>query len=413
MIRNKRFQLMIGAVGAISLLSGCALSNAATDTKPTAADSGGPVNWSSVAPVKLTVSSIFPPGSTAEDLLHNWMDAATKATGGTVTFKVYEGGVLHPATEALTALKSGLTDVTFVSNGYFPKQLPISNWDDIVVQTATNGWGYPDVNIAGIGQQLVHYEGDSAAAAEMKQNGFMPLLPMTSGPAALTCSKPFSTPADLAGRQVRVANTISQGEEQSLGMVGQFTASNDQYEALQRHVLDCAVNATTTILSGDFAAITPWITVMNTAPTSGANWVLSTTAWDKLAPAQQKALLAARIQPLTQFAKATLDQYAQLGAAAKKGGGGIVDPTPFNQAITAYWAGRPDMKSIAPKGLKDPDASIALTNSVAQAWRNLSLDKLKVPKSSTNIDTDLGLGSSVVSDWNTWQDALANKLGAK
>jgi TRAP-type C4-dicarboxylate transport system substrate-binding protein len=408
----KRFSLVIGAVCALTLLSGCAVGGAATSTKPTTAASG-PVDWNKVAPVKLTVSSIFSPGSTAESLIHNWMDAATKATHGKVTFKVYEGGVLHPATEAISALNSGLTDVTFISDGYFPNQLPISNWDDIAVQTAIRGWGYPDENIAGIGQQFVHYGADSASTAEMKANGFMPLLPMASGPAALTCSKKFSTPADLAGRQVRVANAIAQGEEKALGMVGQFTASNDQYEALQRHVLDCAVNAPTTVLSGGFTAITPWVAVMSTAPTAGANWVISTSAWDKLDPAVQSALLAARIKPLSTFAKTTLDQYAQLAAAAKKAGGGIVDPTPFNKAIADYWASRPDLASIAPKGLKDPAASIALTNSIAQAWRDQSIKKLKVPQSSTNIDADLSLGSSVVSDWSIWEKALAANLGAK
>lgn len=164
-------------------------------------------------------------------------------------FDYYESGTLHPAPEALSALSSGLTDVTFVSNGYFPDQLPVSNWDDVVVQHSINDFGYPNTNIAGIGQQVVHYEGESAALNEMAQAGFVPLLPMLSGLAAVSCSKEFKSPDELEGRQVRVANAIAKGENEALGMVGVFMPPTEQYEALQRGVVDRAVNAATTVLA--------------------------------------------------------------------------------------------------------------------------------------------------------------------
>lgn len=195
MIRIKRALTAAAAVGAVTLLAGCAGGDAPSAADESASTDG--FDWSNVEPVELTVSSIFAPGATSTNLIEDWMDAVTEGTEGKVTFDYYETGTLHPAPESLSALSSDLTDVTFVSNGFFPDQLPVSNWDDLVVQHALNDFGYPNTNVAGIGQQVIHYEGESPALDEMREAGFVPLIPMISGPAALTCGAEFHTPADL------------------------------------------------------------------------------------------------------------------------------------------------------------------------------------------------------------------------
>lgn len=413
MSRMKRLLSVAGAtVGTAALLAGCAGGGGAAEPNAPAM-SDGDFDWSAVEPVELTVSSIFGPGNTASNLLEGWMDAVTEATEGTVTFDYYPLGALHPATEALSAMESGLTDVTFVSNGYFPDQLPVSNWDDTVVQSAVVDFGYPNTNIGGIGQQAVHYEADSAATVEMQENGFRPLLPMFSGPQALTCAEPFETPADLAGRQVRIANEVAQGEVEALGMVGVFLPSNEQYEALQRGVIDCAVNATTVVLSGSLLEVAPWMAYPSNAPTSGANWAISAPVFDGLAPQIQEAMLDARDAPLEQFARETLDQYRDTAPAAEAAGGGVIDAAPLNPLIADWWASQPDLADSAPAAVADPAASIAQTNAVAQAWREFSLDELGVPAGDSEHILDLlSQGSDVIEDWTAWREAVRSGLGS-
>lgn len=416
MMEKKRPLLaLMGGLAAVTLLAGCAGGSGSDEPAPTTGNSNGDdFDWSSVDPVELTVSSIFGPGSTATNLLENWMEAVTEQTEGAVTFDYYQNGTLHPATEALEAMTSALTDVTFVSTGYFPDQLPISNWDDVVVQRALADFGYPNTNIAGIGQQVIHYEGDSVAAAEMREAGFMPILPMLSGPAALTCAEEFDTAEDLEGRQVRIANAVAQGEMEALGMVGIFTASNEQYEALQRGVLDCAVNAPTQVLSWDLLAVAPWVTMMNTAPTSGSLWAISTGSWDELIPEIQQVMLDARYEALEGFASQTLEEYKEMPAAAESAGGGIIDPAALNPLIQQWWAAQQDPAENAPAGVDDPEASIALTNSVADAWWDFSVDTLEVPVGDTvDMLEVLNLGSGAVKDWDQWTAALEEGLGRK
>ncbi|MGO4689719.1 TRAP transporter substrate-binding protein DctP [Glaciibacter sp. 2TAF33] len=407
---KKALPTVVGALAVAALLGGCAAQSAPASQKAGAADAGG-FDWSKAEPVQLTVSSIFAPGNTATNLIEDWMDAVTKATEGVVTFDYYPTGTLHPATEALSAMSSDLTDVTFVSNGFFPDQLPVSNWDDIVVQHALNDFGYPDLNIAGIGQQVMHYEGESAALTEMRKAGFIPLIPMLSGPAALTCAKEFHTPADLKGRQVRIANAIAQGENESLGMTGVFTPSNEQYEGLQRGVINCAVNATTVVLSGGLLEVSPWVSFLNTAPSSGANWVISTGAWDSLAPEIQTAMRDARYSAIERFAKDTLDQNTKIAAAAEKAGGGIVDPAPLNPVVKKWWDKQADPATLAPKSVSNPATEIKRTNAIADTWRSFSVDTLKVKVDQPDITKSLNAGSGVVTDWSAWTDALKERLG--
>jgi len=362
------------------------------------------------------VSNIFAPGATSSVLVEDWMAAVTEATEGAVTFDYYENAVLHPASEALSALTSGLTDVTFVNNLTFPDQLPISAWDDIAIQTATNSFGYPNSNIAGIGQQIVHYgDTENVAREEAYAAGFVPFMPMLSGPAALHCAEPFETPADLEGRQVRTPTETMQGENEALGMVGVFLAPNEQYEALQRGVIDCAINATTTILSASLLDVAPHLAFTNNAPSSGANWVISAERWDGLSPEIQEVILDARYEAFERFAKDTLTTYEQLVVAAEEAGGGVVDAAPLNPAIAEYWAGRPDLVEIAPDGVEDPAAAAARTAMIAEAWWDFTVDELGVPAEHDDILEVLSQGAAVIDDdaWDSWTQALRDQLGAK
>lgn len=409
----KRLMPAIATIGAIALLAGCAGGGGGAEAANEKDGQAGAFDWASVEPVEITVSNIFAPGATSTNLVEDWMDQVTELTEGAVTFDYYEGGVLHPANEAISALTSDLTDVTFVNSGSFPDQLPIQNWKDIAIQTATSGFGYPNTNIAGIGQQVIQYGEENFALDEARAVGFVPLIPMYSGPAGLHCTESFETKADLEGRTARVPNAISQGENEALGMTTVFLPPNEQYEALQRGVVDCAVNAATTILSADLLAVSPWVAFTNNAASSGANWVISTSTWDSLIPEVQDAMIEASYEPLLRFTRDTLDSYKDIVSAAEAAGGGVVDAAELNPHLAEYWEGRPSLLDSAPSGLADPEAALEFTNTVAETWWDFSIEELGVPVDNDNIVEVLELGSGVLSDseWDAWLQAVRDKLG--
>jgi TRAP-type C4-dicarboxylate transport system substrate-binding protein len=410
MIGSKKISVTaIAAVSAIALLAGCTSESAGPPST-----GSEDFSWASVEPVELTVTSIFPPGNTASNnVLTEWMEAVTEGTEGKVSFDVYPSGTMHPATEGLSALTSGLSDITFLNNSYFPDQLPISNWDDYITRRALADFGYPNTNVAGMGAHVVSYGRDSTAAAEMREAGFIPILPFLTGPQAVHCADPFETPADLKGRQVRVSNETSKGEMESLGMTGAFIPDPEQYEALQRGVIDCAVNPATSLLSAGLLEVAPWMTFPNTAPVN-AHWVVSTSAWDELDPEIQQVMLDARYRPLAEFTKTTLDKFGETVAAAEAAGGGVINPAKLNPTIENWWAAQPEPASVAPDGVADPEASVARIEKITAAWRNFTIESLGVPEGTADNGRDsLGLGSEVVTDWDRWIAALKENLGAQ
>jgi TRAP-type C4-dicarboxylate transport system substrate-binding protein len=404
----------IGLVVGFAMLAGCAAGNDGGRSDST--NENGEFSWSSVDPVEFTTSSWFPSSHPGNTQLKEWMDAVTEATEGKVTFDYYSDGTLHPGNESLSALTSGLTDVTYVSNGYFPNELPISLWTDEIVQSQIMDFGYPNATIAGTAVANLQYTEDSVARAEMREQGIMPLYVGLQGPVPYTCSDPFSDDASsLAGRKVRVKDRVQQGEVEALGMVGIFTPISEQYEALQRGVLDCAANSAESIIANDFLSLTPWVALPQNAPTSGGGWAISTSTWDALIPEIQQVMLDARLDPLMEQAKAALDSYRDLAVGADSAGGGVIESPKLGKLISEHWKNKPSLVESAPAGVSDPKATIDQIAHLTQTWRDFTVNELHVPAGVTDVAEAAKLGSDVMTeeDWQSWRSAFSEQLGTK
>ncbi|HWJ98831.1 MAG TPA: TRAP transporter substrate-binding protein DctP, partial [Acidimicrobiales bacterium] len=379
--RKKFFGAVVGTISAALLMAGCSSS---------AAPAGGNAAAGGLAdmePIKLTVSNIHAETSTAGMFLNDWMEAVKEGSGGKVTFDYYGGGTLHPATEALSAIESGLTQVTFVSTGYWPDQLPVAQWDDKVFQEAVRKFGYPGVNTAGIPAQLAHYGEGSAVAEEFAKHKMIPLLPMTSGPAVLTCAEPFDSPEDLNGRQVRVPNDVSKGENEALGMTGVFLPPNEQYEALQRGVIDCAVNAPTTVLGGGLLEVAKYSAFTENAPSSGSMFVIAKDTWDAFPEPVKELMTKARNEALVKFTQNTLDVYAKYISETEAAGGEIVATEAMDEKLRAWHDAQPDLKANAPSGVADASAAVERVDGMVKDWVSFTSDELGAT-SATGLGLD-------------------------
>ena len=408
--RKRFFGAVVGTISAALLMAGCSSSAAPAGGNAAA---GG---LAAMEPIKLTVSNIQPETSTSSLFLSDWMKAVEEGSGGKIAFDYYGGGTLHPATEALSAMESGLTQVTFVSTGYWPDQLPVAQWDDKVFQEAVRKFGYPGVNTTGIPAQLAHYEEGSAVAEEFAKHNMVPLLPMTSGPAVLHCAEPFDSPEDLKGRQVRVANDVAQGENEALGMTGVFLAPNEQYEALQRGVIDCAVNATTTVLGGGLLEVAKYSAFTENAPSSGAMYVIAKDTWDSFPEPVKELMAKARNEALVKFTQNTLDVYQEYVTAVEAAGGEIVATDTLDEKLRAWHDAQPDLKTNAPAGVADAAAAIGRVDGMVKDWATFTTDELGVTSASgVGLDEQLAIyrkGRDIL-DWDKYLSFLNEYTGLR
>lgn len=393
------------AVAAAITLSGCAAAGGDQDapSSPSVPAAAGDVDWSTVEPVELTVSSAFTQGVTSHDMLMEWMDAVTDVSEGRITFDLYEAGVLHSIPEALSAVSTGLTDVTFVINSQYPEQLPVSYWRELVIQDVSSDFGYPNTNAAGLALAVTNSVLADEVVAESMTNGHRVLMPNFVGPAVLQCTEPFDSLADLEGRQSRVPNAVAQAQIEALGMTGVFMPTSEQYEALSRGVLDCTINNAT--LVPELIDVAPYMAVPNFAPTA-ANWAISASAWEQFSPAVQQVLLDLRADPYVTFAKASLQDYAELPDAAEAAGGAFVDSSELNEALADWRSTRKSLAETAPAQIDDPAAEIAKAKEQAQAWWDYTVNVLNVPVDADTTDT-MRLGGDIL-DWSAWQEALVD-----
>lgn len=233
----------------------------------------------------------------------------------------------------------------------------------------------------------------------------MPLLPTFTGPSVLTCAEPFETVDDLAGRQVRVGGGLQQSEYEALGVSGVFMPVLEQYEALQRGVLDCAVNGV--LFVEDLLEVAPYVAIPSTAVAT-TTWVISTDAWSQFSPEVQQVLLDLRLEHVANYNKAALDDYAKIPAGVEAAGGELVDSTEFDQLIADWWADQPSLELSAPSAIQDPAAVLNEVKENAAWWQANSTEELGVQTSGNILET-LKRGSDLV-DWTAWTDTVRSRI---
>jgi TRAP-type C4-dicarboxylate transport system substrate-binding protein len=403
---------MIAGVSTAVVLTACGQGD---DDAAQDAQSGG--GSESIEPVDLIFADIQPDAATSGGFRTRWMERVTELTDGNVTFTFQGSGTLHPGPEAISAIQSGLTNVDFFSNGYWPDQLPVSFWQDTVFQQATFGLGYPVAQIAGGAALAAVYDQGTASTEEMASAGFVPMLPMYSSPSVLTCAEPFATPADLAGRTVRVSNAVNKAEAEALGMAGQFLDPTEQFEGLQRGIIDCAINAATTVPAAGLFEVSPYTAVWD-QPSGLAYYGISKDTWDSLPDAAKEAMEQARNEELVAFIKDTLDGYADFATAADEAGGEIIDPVPVNEALSEFRASQPDIASSAPSGVSDPEAEVDAVQGVVEEWVTFVENDLGVApgtaESAEELQEALRAGSGLLDDsgWDAYLEHLNESTGS-
>ena len=167
----------------IAALTGCT-------SAPSAATGGEGLN--DMKPIVLKYSDSNVESAAHAIAFKSFMDEVTEKTDGKITFETYFSGTLHPAAEALSALQSGLTDITFVAPSNLPDQLPVALWNSVVGQGYNAS--FPDGLTAGAPVQMAMYETD-AMKAELEKYDAAPLATWSSVPnSMLSARSPCKAP---------------------------------------------------------------------------------------------------------------------------------------------------------------------------------------------------------------------------
>ena len=178
-------------------------------------------------------------------------------SGGKITVEMgYSNSFCANAQEWNDCLEDGRVDIALAQPSYEPDLFPLLSGvatAGVLVPFTSTG---PMIATAWVAE--VGYSEDYLA--EYHDNGIQPLLPMWPSFSYTTmfCATERTSLADFAGLQISASGTLKAAEVTALGGTPVAMPFTDQYEALQRGVIGCALTSTGAVDAAGLEPLTPF-----------------------------------------------------------------------------------------------------------------------------------------------------------
>ena len=262
-----------------------------------------------------------------------WAKHVAERTNGDITFKVFTGGSLIPPTEVLPGLRNGLASVGYHAGTYTPRDLPATNVvaamaainsDMLVTMAATTDMSFNNPDIQ----------------AEYKKVGLVYGGGYSSPPYNLICNQEIRSLADLKAAKVRASGGVTNRWLQSVGASIVNIPSSETYQAIERGVIACSLNAVQALKYRSWWDVAHFVTDLPVGPYyAGALYLYNKDFWDQHSPEQRRILLeeAAKsaVAVIFAFQMNTDATEAEMGA---KGVTVITPDSDLVEATTTFFA---------------------------------------------------------------------------
>lgn len=310
------------------------------------------------------------------DAVVPFIEATTKASGGSITWKYLPGNQIVSVRSALKGLRDGLIDAGMVIPVFARKDMIQNN---VIYDTIHIGHDDP-IASAGAAHETIMLDCPSCVAEYKKKNAFL-LSSFAGSPSVLVCRKPVKTVADVKGLKIRGGGATHRLVK-ALGGIPISIPPQELALALERGGLDCAVMALNWMVSFGIQDIAKHVLDYPMGSSRGLGLIaMRRDTWKKLTPAQRKVLwdhaplASARAVALSYIG---LDKRYRKTAGAKgvtfyKGG------SDFKQVIDKLIAGEEAAiaKAIKRQGAKNPERIVATFKKNLAKWRKFSREEIK------------------------------------
>lgn len=236
------------------------------------------------------------------------IEAIETLSNGQMTVEVSAGYALYGATEATPAIRDGVAQMGTVAPSYEP-----AGWDNYTwFSTAMDG---PITTTRPVLAELASFASgleqafeDPYLEAEFEKQGVIPLIPRTlihSG-YHLLCTDEVTSLDDTNGTLVRTAGPNWVSEAEAVGLTPVAIPPADQFEALQRGVVDCVMGPLRDWGSLDLLSVATHLTMDDEAAFVGfpMSYAANPAWWNGLPPGAQNIIWTAVFEWVTAYATA-------------------------------------------------------------------------------------------------------------
>lgn len=184
----------------------------------------------------LTIRYAYPYPSTLlqSQNIQDWADAIRDRSGGKVKINIFWSAQLAGATEDLAIVSSGGVDMSSAVPAYYPNEMPLTG----VLQLPRT---YPTPLAASeVIEALIQTE---EIQAELERNNVRLLFGSTLPSYHILCTTRIDEVSDFAGTKQRAYGEYIPRMWDAVGAVPVVTTAAEQYEGLQRGLVDCIYSA--------------------------------------------------------------------------------------------------------------------------------------------------------------------------
>lgn len=296
MRRNTRLAaalLVVSTTMSIALV-GCSNAGSAPTANEASAEQSttGQADWDSLEPVEFRMSTFGGQENIHSQPLNALAEKMEEVSGGKITFEIFYGGALVPATEQATAIANGTTDMGTYFPAYTASEFPIDGWVSPLAFTPDDS---PIVgSLQAIGTTLDWAYNTPEYIAEFTSKGITPLLPriQTSQAYSLLCTDPVTTLDEFEGKRIRIGGPAHTAEVEALGGVPVNLPNTEVFEGLQRGVIDCTVATLTDVVNIGLAEVATSFTFVPFSGWSSNAFGVNTEVWNSLPAFVQEAFLS-------------------------------------------------------------------------------------------------------------------------
>lgn len=355
------------------VLASCAAGTGASDDGSSIEEGAARAEYveafAEVSPETIFVQATNAQGSLNVRNLERYLETVTDWSDGKLQFDIAYANAVAPAAEVDRALNDGRLDFGLVLPSYNPEGYPVSS--ELAKATLFSRQTPVEGTLAATAAIKETSMNTPEFLAEFEDKGMKVLDPahFTGGP-LVTCSEPRTSLSDFDGITAASGSRYHSEQLEALGASPVSLPYTELYEAVQRGVADCVVNAVTGSIAAGTLPLTPHVTQDPAVPgvANPAVWAFSKSKWESL-PLIARQLLWDKLPVLYgEHLQSSMELFAQASQQISDADGAVI---PYSSDARARLQEKNDevLGSIgSSEALDDPNALAARAKEMAAKW---------------------------------------------
>lgn len=404
---GKRLALLAGSAALMIGLAACSNGDVSEPAETTTPGAEG--SWDSLEPMEFRMATFGGVDNLHSQPLNALAEKMEEVSGGKLTFEIFYGGALVPATEQAIAISNGTTDMGTFFPAYTASDYPVDGWASPLAFTPDDS---PVVgSLQAIGTTLDWAYQTPEYLADITSKGITPLLPriQTSHAYNILCKDEVTTHADMQGKRIRIGGPTHAAEVEALGGVPVTLPNTEVFEGLQRGVIDCTVATLTDIVNIGLAEAAQHFTFAPFSGWSSNVFGVNTEVWESLPDFVQQAFLDEGLPAyLEAFVRAEMTANVEVAGMEE-----LVFHDPDAETVrilNEYHESVLDSRASATDvPLTDPAASLELYLEISDKWLAL-VEEAGYDGEPANWHEYLAAHDGELPDFEPWLDLVLNDV---